>query len=99
MRTFALHQPMSALPPTADILQCTSACPLCAISGHSRNSFDRIVGDGKHAAGMAARCPLVGTSGVARTLCPVEVDIQQDCGDCGEHNPRIQQRFQTFRQR
>jgi hypothetical protein len=39
------------------------------------------------------------SSGVARALYPVEIGIQQDRCDCGEHNPRIQQWLQTFRPR
>jgi len=35
-QTFALHQPMSALPPESGHLQCSRLCPLWAKSGHSR---------------------------------------------------------------
>ena len=33
-QTFAVQNVMSALPPKADMCSATSACPLCANSGH-----------------------------------------------------------------
>ena len=40
-RTFAVQNVMSALPPKADMCGATSACPLCANSGHSHDAYRR----------------------------------------------------------
>ena len=38
-RTLPVGFAMSALPPKADMVQCNSACPLCANSGHGAHSI------------------------------------------------------------